>query len=169
MNSPIPARRPMLLPGVQVLGRGRDSPLLSAFFYSADNSAIVLKGAGQSLANLLTNLQVGAFNAMHWASALVAREHHGPGDTLDAAMWRAEQKWGIERSTFWSLRYRPPRDIVVSVYMRLKAAYEHECERQESRLAHELMLAKAAGLDAVTSRTVAQAESFLGKTKGAPE
>lgn len=107
-------------------------------------------------------------DAQRWAGALLTREHRGPGDTLDAAMWRAEQKWGIDRSTFWSLRYRPPRDIVVSVYMRLKAAYEHEVERQEARLAHELLLAKAAGLDAVSSAVVAEAEAFL-REKGATE
>lgn len=107
-------------------------------------------------------------DARGWASALLAREHRGPGDTLDAAMWRAEQRWGIERSIFWALRYRPPKDIVVGVYMRLKAAYESECEKQEARLAHELMLAKAAGLDATTSRAVAEAEAFLGAQEGQP-
>lgn len=100
-------------------------------------------------------------DARRWAGALLAREHRGPGDTLDAAMWRAEQKWGIERGTFWGLRYRPPSDVMVSVYMRLKAAYDHECERQEARLAHELKLTKAAGLDASSSGSVAAAEAFL--------
>jgi hypothetical protein len=100
-------------------------------------------------------------DARTWANALVAREHRGPGDTVDAAMWRAEQRYGIERSTFWSLRYRPPKDIVVGVYMRLKAAYEHECERQEARLAHELMLTKAAGRDATNSAAVREAEALL--------
>ena len=83
--------------------------------------------------------------AQRWATALLEREHRGPGDTLDAAMWRAEQKWGIDHSTFWALRYRPPREIFTSVYMRLRQAYEMECVRQEARLQHELMLAKAAG------------------------
>jgi hypothetical protein len=107
-------------------------------------------------------------DAQHWAAALVAKEHRGPGDTVDGAMWRAEQKWGIGHATFWALRYRPPQDIVVSIYMRLKAAYEAECERQEAKLAHELMLAKAAGLNATTSSAVAEAEAFLrdAETRG---
>lgn len=100
-------------------------------------------------------------DAQRWAGALVEREHRGPGDTIDAAMWRAEQKWGIERSTFWSLRYRPPREMFVSVYMRLRQAYETECVRQEARLQHELMLAKAAGLNEANSTSVASAEAFL--------
>ncbi len=107
-------------------------------------------------------------DAQRWTESLVDREHRGPGDTIDAAMWRAEQKFGIDRGIFWSLRYRPPHDIVVSVYMRLKAAYEHEVARQEARLAHELMLAKAAGLHANNSIAVAQAEAFLDKKESTP-
>jgi hypothetical protein len=104
--------------------------------------------------------------AQRWATALLEREHRGPGDTLDAAMWRAEQKWGIDRATFWSLRYRPPREMFVSVYMRLRQAYEMECVRQEARLQHELMLAKAAGFHAANSSLVAEAEAlFLKKEK----
>jgi hypothetical protein len=107
--------------------------------------------------------------AQRWASALLEREHRGPGDTLDAAMWRAEQKWGIDRATFWSLRYRPPREMFVSVYMRLRQAYEMECVRQEARLQHELMLAKAAGFHAANSTVVAQAEALLAAKEDAAE
>ena len=105
--------------------------------------------------------------AQRWATALLEREHRGPGDTLDAAMWRAEQKWGIDHSTFWALRYRPPREIFTSVYMRLRQAYEMECVRQEARLQHELMLAKAAGFHAANSSVVAEAEALLRKEKDA--
>lgn len=101
-------------------------------------------------------------DARKWAGALVAREHRGPGDTIGSSMWKAAQRWGIDQSTFWALRYRPPRDITVGVYMRLKEAYQHECERQEARLAHELMLAKVSGLNAANSTSVASAEAFLG-------
>jgi hypothetical protein len=107
--------------------------------------------------------------AQRWASALLEREHRGPGDTLDAAMWRAEQKWGIDHSTFWALRYRPPREIFTSVYMRLRQAYEMECVRQEARLQHELMLAKAAGFHAANSSVVAEAEAILAAKKDAAE
>ena len=107
--------------------------------------------------------------AQRWATALLEREHRGPGDTLDAAMWRAEHKWGIDHSTFWALRYRPPREMFVSVYMRLRQAYEMECVRQEARLQHELMLAKAAGFHAANSSVVAEAEALLAAKKDAAE
>lgn len=107
-------------------------------------------------------------DARHWANALVTREFRGPGDTIDAAMWRAEQKWGIERSTFWSLRYRPPQEIFVSVYMRLRQAYDTEVARQEARLQHELALAKAAGLNAASSPAYREAEALLRKKEAQP-
>jgi hypothetical protein len=106
-------------------------------------------------------------DARRWAGALVAKEYRGPGD-MDGALWRAAQKWGVDHSTFWSLRYRPPKDIVVGVYMRLKAAYESEVERQEARLAHELMLAKAAGLDAIIALWWLRLKLFLARKKAVP-
>jgi hypothetical protein len=99
-------------------------------------------------------------DARRWAGAIIDRERSG-GRKMADALERAADRLGVERGVLWSLRYRPPSDIMVSVYMRLRAAYENECERQEAKLAHELMLAKAVGLDATTSRTVAQAEAFL--------
>lgn len=104
--------------------------------------------------------------ARRWAGTLVEREYRGPGDTIEAAMWRAQQKWGIEHSTFWSLRYRPPREMFVSVYMRLRNAYEAACEYQTAQLRHELELAKAAGKNAATSHTVAEVETLLRQKEG---
>ena len=134
-------------------------------FMSANMNRSVLKMAKNSLRGA-QKMSDAAFvdDAQMWARALVAREYRGPGDTIDAAMFRAQQKHGIDRATFWSFRYRPPKDVLVSVYMRLKAAYENECERQEARLAHELMLTKAVGRDAVDSPVVAEVEAFLNKS-----
>lgn len=102
-------------------------------------------------------------DARQWANMLVSNEHRGPGDTLEGAMHRASQKTGIDFSTFWSLRYRPPKDILTGVYFRLQAAYQNEVERQRARLEHELTIAKAAGLDAPV---VAQIEAALSSQEG---
>jgi hypothetical protein len=100
--------------------------------------------------------------ATHWAEALLQRSYQGPGDTIEAATYRAEQKYGVPAYTFWSLRYRRPKDIVASVYVALKNAYEAECSRQESRLRHELELTKRImGDHAASSTVVAQAEASL--------
>lgn len=80
--------------------------------------------------------------ARDWAAKLVQRESRGPGDT-ENAMRRLETRYGIPWRTLWSLRYRPPSDVFVSVYERLGAAYQAECERQERLLRHEIQITKA--------------------------
>lgn len=104
-------------------------------------------------------------DARQWAGVLIAREHRGPGDTVDAAMRRAERRYGVDYNTLWKMRYRPPKDIAVTLYFRLKDAFDLECARQEARLAHELKLAREAGLDEANSPVVAEAEAFLGSAK----
>jgi len=81
-------------------------------------------------------------DARKWADEIVMREYHGPGQ-MERAMDNASRKTGIDRYVFWQLRYRKPNDILVSVYFRLKQAYELECERQERLLEHEISIRKA--------------------------
>lgn len=101
-------------------------------------------------------------DAARWADALLARTYRGPGDTIEAATHRAEAIYGVPAQTFWALRYRKPKDILASVYLRLKAAYEHEVARQEAKLAHELRLTREMlGDAAATHPVVAQAEAAL--------
>lgn len=81
-------------------------------------------------------------SAQMWARSLVQRESRGPGD-LKNAMRRVSQRYGIDYSILYSLRYRPPNDILVGTYERLRNAYESECERQERLLRHEREITKA--------------------------
>lgn len=106
-------------------------------------------------------------DARHWSTALWQKTHDGMGDTQEASMYRAAERYGVEPQTFWALRYRPPKDIFASIYFRLKAAYEAECGRQEARLRHELELTKA--LPATPSRQalIAETEALLGREGGA--
>lgn len=80
--------------------------------------------------------------AKNWADALVRRESRGTGDT-ENAMHRLETRYGIPWRVFWSLRYRPPKDMLVSVFCQLRAAYFSECERQQALLQHEITVARA--------------------------
>jgi hypothetical protein len=80
--------------------------------------------------------------ARDWAKWLVQRETRGPGD-LDNAMRRLEARYGIPFSTLWSLRYRPPKDIFVSTYQLLGAAYLVEHEKHQRLLKHETEITKA--------------------------
>lgn len=98
--------------------------------------------------------------AASWARELTQREARGPGD-LNNAWQRLEARYGVPASTFWSLRYRKPKDILASIYFRLRGAYEAECERQMRKLRHELEVTKAiAGADHAAVRA---AEALVGK------
>jgi len=99
----------------------------------------------------------GVAEAQEWARTLVNREARGPGDTKNA-MRRIEQRYGIDYSTLYSLRYRPPKEIFVSVYMRIRAAYMAECDRQQKLLKHERTITEAKGI--VTSALVAASDAL---------
>ncbi len=94
------------------------------------------------VAKIVRRIMSGAADARAWANELVRRESRGPGD-MENAMRRLEYRYGINWRTFWQLRYRPPSDVFVGVYLQLKAAYEAECERQERMLRHEREITKA--------------------------
>lgn len=100
-------------------------------------------------------------NATKWSKALWKKTYDGMGDTQEAAMYRAEQKYGVPAQTFWALKYRPPKDLLTSIYMRLYAAYYTECERQEAKLRYELEMAKALEGGASLAAAISEAEAAL--------
>ena len=95
--------------------------------------------------------------ARSWAEYLVSQESRGNGDT-ENAMRRLETRWGVPWRAFWSLRYRPPKDILMGTYYGLRNAYAAEKERQYKRLRSELQAAKAAG---VTGDLIDEASALL--------
>jgi hypothetical protein len=107
-------------------------------------------------------------DAQGWADFLIKREFKGPGDTLDAAMARCERKYRVSRSVLWGLRYRPPKDLLVSVYMRLRGAYEAELAKLDRRLAEEIRTAELIGTDATNSKAYRAALAALGQSEARP-
>jgi oligoribonuclease NrnB/cAMP/cGMP phosphodiesterase (DHH superfamily) len=101
--------------------------------------------------------------AKGFAQVLVDREYSGPGQ-MERAMERASQKTGVDYGTFWSLRYRKPKDILASVYFRLKAAYEDECARQERLYNIDRAITKAVKNDTDTA-LIRTADFVAGKEK----
>ena len=98
--------------------------------------------------------------AQQWANELVRREARGPGD-MENAMRRLESRYGIPWRMFWSLRYRPPTDVLTGLYFKLHDAYRAECGRQMRKLEHEIAITKIiAGPD---DRAVRAAETILEK------
>lgn len=102
-------------------------------------------------------------DARSWADYLVRAEFRGPGDTIDAAMGRVERRHRIGHALLWGLRYRPPKDIMVSLYMRLRDAYEAEIAKLDRRLSDEIRVAELSGRDATTSKAYRLAVAALGK------
>lgn len=103
-----------------------------------------------------------ADEAANWAESLIRKAHRGPGDTLEAAMHRVSRTHGIEHQTLWRLRYRRPKDLLASVYLKLKSAYEAECTRQEAKLRHELEITKTLPATPDRLALIAETEAFLG-------
>lgn len=104
--------------------------------------------------------------AAQWADKLTndAEQTHG---SKEAALEAVARKTGVNHSTLWSLRYRKPKDIAVSIYMKLKGAYERELMRQEGLLRHdnEIRRAKVGNADSLVVKTDAFLSS-LNQSKG---
>lgn len=73
---------------------------------------------------------------------MINRESRGPGDRVNA-MRRLATRYGLTFNLFWSLTYRPPNDLMCSVYEKIRTAYESELRRAVSVLDHERKLAEA--------------------------
>ncbi len=58
------------------------------------------------------------------ADFILHKAHRGPGDTVDAAMHRAERLWGAPASWLHRLRYREITDMPVSVFGAIFNAYQ---------------------------------------------
>lgn len=75
--------------------------------------------------------------ARDWARDVVNADVRGPGD-LENAMRRVESRYGIPFAALWALRYRPPKDVAASIYLRLQQAHAAVCESQMRKFKDEL-------------------------------
>lgn len=100
--------------------------------------------------------------AAEWSKSLTRMRARGPGDT-ENAMRSIERDYGVDYWILWRLRYRKSalRDIGVSAYMRLKAAYQAECERQMRKLKDEI--GKTEQIAGVNNRIVVAARAVVGE------
>ena len=104
----------------------------------------------------------GIAEARHMSDFLLSKEFRGPGDTIEAAAYRAEKRWGVPATIIQRLRHRDVSDMLMSNWWRLKAAYDAACVHQERMLRHELELAKAGGLNAANSALTRAAIRLAG-------
>ena len=92
------------------------------------------------------------------ADFILHRVHRGPGDTVDAAMHRAERMYGAPAQWLHRLRYRELKDMPVSAFGAIAVAYQAACEASE--LAYEK---EKAMVDARNSKLVRLADFVVGK------
>lgn len=77
------------------------------------------------------------------ADYILQRVHRGPGDTVDAAMHRAERMYGVPAAWLHRLRYRELKDMPVSAFAALVHAYQAACSAGERAYQEEKALADA--------------------------
>lgn len=85
--------------------------------------------------------------ASDYASRLLEYEQRG-SDT-ESALYRLEQRYGLSPNQILHLRSRRAKSCDVSLFARLRAAYLDLCERQVSKLQHEIAITKATGDDSI--------------------
>lgn len=83
--------------------------------------------------------------AFNYASALVEMESRG-ADT-EAALYRLEQRYGFSPHQLMHLRSRRAKSCDVGLFARLRMAYLDLCERQVTKLQHQIAIEKATGDD----------------------
>jgi hypothetical protein len=106
--------------------------------------------------------------ARRMSDYLLHREFRGPGDTIEAAAYRVEQRWGAPATIIQRLRHRDVTDMLLSNWWRLRAAYQAACEAQERQADHAAQLAREAGVNETNSRLFTAA-THLARSTGAPE
>jgi hypothetical protein len=77
--------------------------------------------------------------AKSMADFILHKVHRGPGDTVDAAMHRAERLYGVPANWLHRLRYRREdlRDMPVSAFFAIFNGYRAACQAAERAYENE--------------------------------
>lgn len=65
------------------------------------------------------------------ADVILRKVHRGPGDTVGAAIHRAERQYGAPAAWLHRLRYRELNDLPASVFLSILKAYHAACAAGE--------------------------------------
>jgi hypothetical protein len=107
-----------------------------------------------------------AVAAQSYVKRMIERESAGWGD-MNSAITRIERKYGIPFWTMNNIRTGRAKTIEAGVFARIRAAYIDMCERQISRLQHELEIERERNGDALDSDLLAQVQSLAEKVQKA--
>lgn len=100
--------------------------------------------------------------ASDYASRLLEFEQRG-SDT-ESALSRLEKRYGFSPNQIIHLRSGRAKSCDVGLFARLRAAYLDLCERQVTKLQHEIAITKATSDDTLED-LVAEADSLAQKIK----
>lgn len=75
--------------------------------------------------------------AKSMADFIITKVHRGPGDTVDAAMHRAERLYGVPANWLHRLRYRPLEDMPISAFFAIFNGYRAACEAADRAYENE--------------------------------
>ena len=101
-------------------------------------------------------------DARRMSNFMLQKKFRGIGDTIERAAYEAEQTWGAPASIMLRLRHRDVSDMLLSNWLRLKAAYDAACETTERQAQHQQTLAEQAGINADNSRLYAAGAVLAG-------
>lgn len=88
----------------------------------------------------MTNIKLGKSKIMSgayiseaksMADFLLSKEHRGPGDTIEAAAYRVQTRFGVPVSTLMRLRHREVKDMLMSNFFALASAYKAATDKME--------------------------------------
>lgn len=71
------------------------------------------------------------------ADFLLTREHRGPGDTIEAAAYRLQTRFGVPVTVLMRLRHREVKDMLMSNFMALADAYSRVSQKIEDAYERE--------------------------------
>lgn len=105
----------------------------------------------------------------HMNGFLLAREHKGPGDTIEAAAYRLQTRYGIPVATTLRLRNRDVRDMfvssalpIVNAYLAVTRKIEAAADRMERSYEEKRTLAADTGLARLADRIAGRKEEGGG-------
>jgi len=99
--------------------------------------------------------------ASEYASRLLEYEQRG-SDT-ESALYRLEQRYGLTPNQIMHLRSRRAKSCDVGLFARLRAAYLDLCQRQVTKLQHEIAITKATDHDDALEDLEAEAAALASK------
>lgn len=99
--------------------------------------------------------------ASDYAARLLEQEQRG--SDVESALYRLEQRYGLSPNQVLHLRSGRAKTCDIGLFARLRSAYLDLCERQVSKLQHEIAITKATHDDADLEDLVREAADLAAK------